>query len=475
MLDFRNKIKTPKIIKFIPVLIAILGIISIFFWLRVKPGIEMNLRLPGADGAGDQEEAVQVAQAVGDISSGKLVKSDGVASDIPGEWPRFRGKDFDNINKENIKLAKKWAGAPKAIWGIDVGEGYAGAAIFAGRVYVMDYDQAQEADALRCLSLADGKEIWRYTYPVQIKRNHGMSRPIPTVTDKYIVAMGPMCHVICLNPISGELFWAMDLVKDYGATVPEWYTGQCPIIDGEKAIIAPGGDALIMAVECANGNILWKTPNMHNWKMTHSSVMPMEYEGKKMYIYCASGGVVGVSADDGSILWETTEWKISIATVPSPLVIGDGKIFFSGGYNVGSMMVQLKKDGNGFSVETLFRLKPNVFGATQQTPILYNGYIYGVRPDEQLVCLTVKGEPVWASGNANRFGLGPFMIAGGMIYVMNDDGLLTLVDASPDGYKQLAQAQVLNGHDAWGPMAMAGGRLILRDLTRMFCLDVSGY
>ncbi len=56
---------------------------------------------------------------------------------------------------------------------------------------------------------------------------------------------------------------------------------------------------------------------------------------------------------------------------------------------------------------------------------------------------------------------------------MNDTGLLTLASATPDGYKQLAQAQVLNGHDSWGPMAMAGGRLILRDLTTMVCLDVS--
>jgi outer membrane protein assembly factor BamB len=46
------------------------------------------------------------------------------------------------------------------------------------------------------------------------------------------------------------------------------------------------------------------------------------------------------------------------------------------------------------------------------------------------------------------------------------------VEAKPDGYNQLAQAQVLNGHDSWGPMAMAGGRLIVRDLTRMVCLDI---
>ena len=468
-MDIGYRIKNPNIIRLIPVFVGLLVIISLFFWLRISPPIPMELRLPGAD---NEELAEDIPKAVGDVFSGKLVMFDGVAANMPGEWSRFRGKDFDNINKENVKLTRKWSGAPKTLWGVDVGEGYAGAVVLGGRVYIMDYDQDQLADSLRCLSLADGKEIWRYTYPVEIKRNHGMSRPIPAVTDKYLVAMGPMGHVICLDPISGELFWAMDLARDFGATIPEWYAGQCPVIDGDKAILAPGGDALMIAVDCATGEIVWKTPNMNNWLMTHSSIMPMEFEGEKMYVYCASEGVVGVSADDGSILWETTEWKISIANIPSPLIMDNGKIFLSGGYNAGSMMIQLKKGDNGFTVETLFLLKAREFGATQHTPILYNGYIYGVKPDGQFVCLNPKGETIWESGSSNRFGLGPFMIADGLIYVMNDDGLLTLAEATPNGYKQLAQAQVLTGHEAWAPMALAGGRLILRDLTRMVCLDV---
>jgi outer membrane protein assembly factor BamB len=36
----------------------------------------------------------------------------------------------------------------------------------------------------------------------------------------------------------------------------------------------------------------------------------------------------------------------------------------------------------------------------------------------------------------------------------------------------LGRATVLEGHDAWGPMAMIAGRLLVRDLTRMACLDL---
>jgi len=473
--------KTPAMLRviLIPGLVAVVGILSLV-WLNSNPGDNLMERVPGTDTMGLE---IAPSQYVFPASLGKLVKFDGIPANLPGAWQRFRGDNFDGINAEEITLAKKWSeGEPKVLWEIDVGEGYAGAAILNGRVYVLDYDANEQSDALRCLSLADGKEIWRYSYPIKVKRNHGMSRTVPAVTEKYVVALGPKCHVTCLDATTGEFHWMLDLVRDFTTTEPPWYAGQCPLIDGDRAILAPGGDALVMAVDCETGDIIWQTPNPNGWNMTHSSIMPMEFEGHRMYVYCANRGVVGVSADDGAILWETTEWKISIATVPSPLIMDEGRIFLSGGYNAGSMMLQLKVEPAAGSpenegkliAEPLFRLKPQVFGATQQTPIFFNGYIYGVRPDEQLVCLTPDGELVWTSGTSHRFGLGPFMIANGFIYLMNDDGLLTLAEATPAGYNQLAQSQVLNGHDAWGPMALAGGRLIVRDLTRMACLDVTG-
>ncbi len=502
----------------IPGFIAALGILALLWlWFSSGPKEDFTERIPGADTKGLEVPP----QVVVDASRGRLVKSDGVPANLPGAWPRYRGENFDGISVEEMTLAKKWGergrlrrfsvdstaqGEPKVLWGLDVGEGYAGAAILNGRVYMLDYDFKEQANALRCLSLADGKEIWRYSYPIKLKRNYGMSRTVPAVTEKYVVTLGPKCHVTCSDSTTGEFLWALDLVKDFNTKVPPWYAGQCPLIDGESVILAPGGEALMIAVDAKTGEVIWKTPNPHGWNMTHSSIIPMELKGRRMYIYCASGGVVGVSADDGSILWETTDWTVSIANIPAPLIIGEdlssnevkGRIFLSGGYDAGSMMLQVKDvrglnprtNGKRISTEDypyvatpLFRLKPKVFGAALHTPILFNGYIYGVRPDGQFVCLNTNGELIWTSGASHRFGRGPYMIvnpsgraqAGGLIYVMNDTGLLTLLEATPAGYKQLAQSQVLTGDDdSWGPMALVGGRFILRDMTRMVCLDVRG-
>ena len=137
-------------------------------------------------------------------------------------------------------------------------------------------------------------------------------------------------------------------------------------------------------------------------------------------------------------------------------------------------MIQLKQAGVKFTVSNLFKLEQNVFGATQHTPIYYNNHIYGVRFDGQFVCLDMKGKVVWNSTPANQFGLGPFLMAGGTFYVLSDKGKLSLIEATPERYNLLAQMQVLSGHEAWGPMALAGRMLLARDLTRLVCLDVGG-
>ena len=454
----------------IPGALGLLALAALALWFGRGSDKPLALRVPGTD----QAPGSELGSNANPVLAGKLIRSDGQPANLPGTWPQFRGPNRDGIAMETGSLARSWsASEPRELWATDVGEGYAGAAVVNGRVYLMDYDRDKKQDALRCLSLADGREIWRYAYPVPVKRNHGMSRTVPTVTDKLVVAMGPKCHVVCLDPATGELRWGLDLVRQYGTTVPPWYAGQCPLVDNGIVILAPAGKtALLLACDGQTGAPLWQTPNPHAWKMTHSSVMPMEFEGQRMYVYCGNNGIVGVSAKDGSILWETGEWKISIATVPSPLVLSEGRIFLSGGYNAGSLMLQLRKEDGRLVPRTLFKLGPDVFGATQQTPILFENHIYGVRPDGKFVCLTSEGKTVWASGSGQQFGLGPFMMADGLFFVMNDSGLLRLIEATPSKYALLGQAQVLKGRESWAPLALAGGRLIARDLTRMVCLEV---
>ena len=460
----------------IPVVLTISGILSLYVWLNADAAMDLTERIPAP------KDDTQTPQDEGGAVKiqGILVQLDGTPSDLPGAWPRFRGANFDAISTEDFSPARTWpSNGPNIVWSIDVGEGFAGPAILAGRVYLMDYNREQQADVVRCLSLDDGRDIWRYSYPVKVKRDHGMSRTVPAVTEQYVVTIGPKCHVTCLNSMTGEFHWMFNLVREFDTKVPRWYTAQCPLIEKGRAIIAPAGTVLMTAVDCETGEIIWETPNPDGWVMTHSSIVPMEFNGRRFYVYCGGnqieGGVVGVSAEDGSVLWKNEQWKVRF-NVPMPIVVGEGRLFLSAGYGqyeLGCAMLRLSETDGNITTQLEFLHPTEVFGSMQQSPIFYEDYLYGVRLDGQLVCLDLDGNIVWTSTSANKFGNGPYSIVNGLIYIMNDDGELTLVQASPSGYLPLAHAKVLDGHESWGPMAFASGRLIVRDKQRMICLDIS--
>jgi outer membrane protein assembly factor BamB len=458
------------------------------WWLFAYPSYNVVERVPGMDNRPPQK---QISDSV---IIGEFLDTLGSIEEIlPGSWPRFRGADFDNISKDPTPLAETWdTSGPPIVWQTTLGEGYAGAAVLNGRVYVLDYNEKRKADMLRCFSLKSGTELWRRWYNVEFKRNHGYSRTIPAVTDKYVVTIGPRSHVMCVDPLNGNLLWTVDLEKEYGIPgkvkgkiTPEWYSGQCPLIDDEKAIIAPGGKALMISVDCATGEILWKTPNPDSMRMSHTSIIPMTIYGKKMYVYAALGGVFGVSAegdDTGKVLWKTTDWSPSI-TVASPVYLGDGELAVFGSYGAGAARIRISRDETGYSAKVIEKHKPSAgIASEQQTPILKGDYLWTVLPENagtlkrQLVCYHRSNliTPVWSSGKENRYGkgMGPFILSGNSLYLLDDEGTLYLFRIENRQAILVKSHKVLNALEAWSPMAIAGKYLIMRDAHNMLCLDI---
>jgi outer membrane protein assembly factor BamB len=406
------------------------------------------------------------------------------SSSLTGKWPNFRGAGHDNIDKENIRLIDKWPeGGPKIVWEKDLGEGHAAAAIYNGRVYLLDYDERRGRDVLHCYALDDGRELWRRGYAVHVKRNHGMSRTIPGVNDKYVVTIGPRCQVMCCDAITGKMFWGIDLVREYKSTEPLWYTGQCPLIDNNVAVIATGGIAILAGIDCATGKVVWKTPNPDSVKMSHSSVIPMTIAGKRMYVYNSLGGLCGISAEEsdiGRLLWKTKDFNPSVIA-PSPLYVGQNKIFVTAGYGAGGALFRINRNGDSFSVQTLQLYKPaEGMASEQQTPIYKDGLVFNIQTKDagasrnQFVCCLPDDfkKFLWTSSTTERFGMGPYIVADNKFFIMNDEGEVTIARYSTSKFEVLDKAQVINGQDAWGPFALADGMMILRDSKKMVCVDL---
>ncbi|EMI41383.1 PQQ-binding-like beta-propeller repeat protein [Rhodopirellula sp. SWK7] len=452
--------------------LAVFLLLSLFFTRSTLP---IEMRLPGMDGTPQVLVTANRLPYEATVA-GEPVLGMGVASQIRGSWPGFRGPNRDGVSPSSTPLARQWPeGGPPRQWEVALCEGYASPAVRDGRVYVLDYDEEAGADVLRCLSLDDGREIWSNGYPVAVTRNHGITRTVPVLFEDCVITIGPQCHVACWDAATGVNRWLLDLRVEYQTTVPRWYAGQCPLVDQGRLIIAPGDASLMVAIEPKSGEVVWRTENPRGWEMTHGSIAVMQHAGKRMYVYCGSGGVVGVDAEDGSVLWDTTQWPVQFAHAPTPVPLPNGKIWVCSGYGNETGALMLRVDDSATQVSIDKKYTPKEFNSEQQTPILYDGHLFGIRKrgGGPMVCMDLDGNEIWNSGR-DRFGHGPYLISDGLLFMMSNFGELTIADADASGYHRRASHLVFeDGHDAWGPMAIVDGYLLLRDMTRLVCLNVS--
>jgi outer membrane protein assembly factor BamB len=297
---------------------------------------------------------------------------------------------------------------------------------------------------------------------------------------------------MCLDPVSGNLYWTMDLEKQFGVPgsskgkiTPDFYSGQCPLIDNDIAVLAPGGKALMIGVKCSDGEIIWRTPNPDSLRMSHGSIMPMVIHGRKMYVYNAVGGVVGVAADGpdtGRLLWVTKEWSPA-TTAASPLYLGNNEIAVFGSYGAGGGKIRIDYDGSVYKAVLVESHKAmEGIASDQQTPVLIGDYIWTVMPEnagplkKQLVCYNRSDlrNAVWSSGKDRRFGrgLGPYIVKNDKMFLLDDDANLYLFKLDGPVAELISQHSVLHGIEAWGPIAIAGDYLIMRDARNMLCLFI---
>ena len=451
-------------------------------WHWYDPSKGFTKFVPGADKRPPGSE-----RKADDVVIGEFFMKGEAPAPSQGEevWPGFRGPDRSNIVSHAVPI-KLVEGDFQELWSVETGEGHAAPAVWRGRVYVLDYNEQLSSDALRCLDLKTGEELWRRWYRVPMKRNHGFSRTIPAITaDGRVVTIGPEGHLMCCNGETGDLLWTMDLKKRFSTEIPFWYAGQCPLIMGDELVVAPAGkDTQMVGLDVATGHVRWATANDKKLKMSHSSVMPMTLGGKRTLVYAGIGGVCGVSAegsDKGKMLWFADAWQPSVIA-PSPLQLSSNQIFLVAGYGAGGGLLQVSQSGSWQAKVTDQYKADKGMSSEQQTPILYKGSIITILPKDgggmrERISIYQPSDlhrAVWNSASDERFGLGPYLVIDGRLFALKEDGQLFVYEIGERQMKLLRKQTVIkDGADAWGPMAYADGMLLVRDAKTVKCLRIS--
>jgi outer membrane protein assembly factor BamB len=397
------------------------------------------------------------------------------------DWPQYLGPDRNAISKEKGLLRSWPAGGPKVLWTIPLGAGYGGAAISDGKVYVLDRID-NDKDVLRCLDLNTGAEQWSYEYDAPGRVQHPGSRSTPAVDGNYVYTCGSFGDVYCFDRNTHKPVWSKNIWKDFGGgKVPTWAISQNPLIYGDLLILASQTPKTgVVAYDKLSGQVKWASPSLPG-RVGYVSPAIVKIAGDDQVVMVTAGSrgsgggaVLGMDPKTGKTLWTYNGWSCQIP-VPNVTEIGDGRLFITGGYKAGSVMLKVDKTGDSYAVTEVYKTPD--FGTHVHPAILYNGHLYGHcstnETKDGMVCMDLDGKIKWKTDSSPLFDKGGMLLADGLILTVDGkEGILYLVEPDPAGFKPLASAKLLNGPECWGPLSLTDGKLIIRDQKQMKCVVV---
>lgn len=408
--------------------------------------------------------------AIGCLTQPIPEKSNEAAQTSPAYWPQFRGPNRDDISADK-GLLKEWPkDGPSLIWKTKgVGEGFSSVAIVGGKVFTMGNRGGDSY--VHALDNSSGSVLWSS----KVGPAGGNLGCTPTVDGDHVYAIGQEGEITCMGVADGALTWRKSFKKDFGGNCGGWNYTESPLVDGEKLICTPGArDGLLVALDKKSGNVLWKCPSPFGDSTAgYSSIVVAEVGGVRQYVQLTAGGVVGVSAKDGKLLWSYDKLGNNTANIPTPIVRND-QVFSSAGYGKGAALLQLTANGGAISAKEVYlnRELTNKHGGL----VLVGDYVYGDHDDSgRPFCADVMtGKIVWRKEDRGPGrGSATVTYADGHLYFRFDNGIMALVDAVPTAYKEISTFKIPNASSSsWSHPVVVGGRLYLREQDMVWCYNV---
>ncbi len=393
------------------------------------------------------------------------------------DWPQWRGPARDGKSGET-GLLKRWPeSGPNRVRTVDgLGEGYASQVIAGGRVVTIGKDGA--VVFARCFSETDGKLLWS----TRIGETGRKALSTPTIDGDHVYALDPDGHLHCLTVADGSVVWKRSFVEEFGGKLQNGRGfAESPLVDGDSLVGTPGGDKNTMV-------LLDKTTGKTKWSCEVGAFGPRGRIGAgfsspvavtvgkiRMYIQFIGRGVIGVRASDGKLMWGYNKIAIPQANIPTPVVVG-ASVFTSNGYNCGSALLNLTRDGQGgVAMTEEYHLRGREFQNHHGGFVHVDGHIYGGHGSNNGLptCIEMKtGDVLWKRRGPGS-GSAAVISAEGRLYMRYSNGVVALVDASPEGYR-LGGSFRLPGvrNDSWSHPSLANGRLYLRENDSLHVYDV---
>jgi outer membrane protein assembly factor BamB len=387
------------------------------------------------------------------------------------DWPRWRGPTGDgHIGLSEERLAS-FPEDPEVTLKVPTGGGFASPIIAHNRVYI--FDNQENKETLRAIDLDSKKVSWTHHVDLAFKDGQGAPGPrnTPQADGDRLYAVSCRGEMHCINAEDGQLIWKRNYSRDFGATfigekgsiqgAARHGNNGSPLIVGNRLYACAGGTkgSSVVCLNKHTGELIWKSQN----DLAGYAPPVIAKVGGIEQLFCYTvDGLMSLNPKDGSL-----HWRFPVSTpfgrhVTTP--IDYQALVVVSSVEEGLMATETQLSNGKLVHKRAWTSKPNAINFS--SPIRIGGYLYGLGPQKNLICVDLAtGKQQWSKAgyiftSADK-AHAAFIAMNDNVMTLTDTGELVLFEANPNEFVELGRVQVCG--KTWSNPAYSKGVIYLRD------------
>jgi outer membrane protein assembly factor BamB len=412
------------------------------------------------------------------ILASTVLSSAGLSSTALAEdWPQFRGPGGQGRSSE-VGLPLKWTETENVAWKTEVpGESWSSPIVWGERVFVTTATDEGKSCRVLALDRKQGSVVWNVEVlqqePIYRQDRNTNATPTPATDGERICVCFGDGSLAALD-FNGRVLWSnrdypfysqhglassLLLYQDLVIQARDGSSAE----DKELGWQRPWDQAYILALDVRTGRERWKARRGLS-RISHGMPTVWEHDGRVEVVSEAGDVVQGFDVLTGERIW--SQEVIGEGKVPST-VIGEGLVFTSGGWGGRESIKAFRLGGQGdLGVSGLVWEQKK--GLPKVPSMVYvEPHLFAVTDNGIATCMeAATGKILWQERLGGNYSASP-VAAEGRIYFTSDEGLTTVVAASPE-FQRLAENRLNDKVQA--SAAFSQGQIFLRTERHLFAI-----
>jgi outer membrane protein assembly factor BamB len=395
-----------------------------------------------------------------------------VAGGWAGEnWPQFRGPNGDGLS-DSTGLVTKWSETENIRWKTPIHDkGWSSPVVWGKQIWMTTAPADGKAYYAVCVDRKTGAvihdlKLFTEENPAFCHPFNSYASPTPVIEEGRIYVHFGVHGTACLDTATGQKVWdRRDLECDH------WRgPGSSPIIWGKLLFLTFDGydQQYVVALDKETGKTVWKkdrnivySVDNGDLKKAYSTPSILMVDGKPQLVSPSAEATIAYNPETGDELWRARHGGMNEACRP---LFGHGLIYLTSGHT--SNLLALKQGGSG-DVTSNIVWKTNRGAPTRPSPLLVGDAIYMMNDNGIASCVdALTGKQIWSERIGKPCSASP-VCANGLIYAPDQEGR-TIVFAASRTYSLIATNRLDDG--CMASPAIAGDAIFLRTKTNLYCI-----